>query len=104
MAPAEYRARAAGLVIRDGFHPTSFGEYLLSLTDRGICGLTFQPAVERVAALAQGHTAWPGAALQPNEEETIAVAAQLFAPTAKGSRNPGPLLLHTVRALSQFTD
>lgn len=87
LTPAEYRAQAAGLTIRYGFHPTPFGECLLSLTDRGICGLTFQAVSEREAALAQLRLNWPRAILQLGEAETNAVARQLFAtePTAKCS-------------------
>ncbi|WP_139920536.1 methylated-DNA--[protein]-cysteine S-methyltransferase [Hymenobacter sp. DG01] len=92
MTPAEYRAQAAGLTIRYGFQTTPFGECLLSLTDRGICGLTFQAATQREAALAELRAAWPGATLQAAEAETAAVATQLFAtPPAPGK--PLPLLL-----------
>ncbi|WP_046244667.1 bifunctional transcriptional activator/DNA repair enzyme AdaA [Hymenobacter terrenus] len=93
MTPAEYRAQAAGLVIRYGFHPTPFGEALLSLTDRGICGLTFQTVAERPAALAQLHVTWPGATLHANEAETAVVAAQLFALAPTSAGKPMPLLL-----------
>ena len=92
MTPAQYRAQAAGLVIRYGFHATPFGECLLSLTDRGICGLTFQPASERAAALAHLAETWPGATLQANEAETAAVISQLFAPPA-AARPPITVLL-----------
>ncbi|GAA3933477.1 methylated-DNA--[protein]-cysteine S-methyltransferase [Hymenobacter algoricola] len=92
MTPAQYRARAAGLLIHYGFHPTPFGECLLSLTDRGICGLTFQPAAARAEALAQLHAGWPRASLQPDDARTALVAARLFAP-ASGQSQPLPLLL-----------
>lgn len=81
MTPAQYREQAAGLIIRYGFHDTPFGECLLSLTDRGICGLTFQPTAEREAALAQLAATWPGATLLAQESETALVVSQLFAPT-----------------------
>ncbi|RPD45919.1 methylated-DNA--[protein]-cysteine S-methyltransferase [Hymenobacter sediminis] len=92
LTPAEYRAQAAGLTIRYGFHPTPFGECLLSLTDRGICGLTFQAATEREAALAQLRLTWPQATLQLAEAETSAVARQLFTPEPT-SKQAFPLLL-----------
>lgn len=95
MTPAEYRAQAAGLVIRFGFHPTPFGECLLSLTDRGICGLSFQPVAARDFALAQLRVAWPDAALHASEAETSAVAAQLFGPPAGGRSNVSLLLKGT---------
>ncbi|UPL47882.1 bifunctional transcriptional activator/DNA repair enzyme AdaA [Hymenobacter sublimis] len=93
MTPAEYRAQAAGLVIRYGFHPTPFGECLLSLTERGICGLTFQSATERETALTQLRTTWPGATLLADEPETAAVAASLFQVPGPTAARPLPLLL-----------
>ena len=36
MTPGEFKARGAGLGITYGFHPTPFGECLLSVTERGI--------------------------------------------------------------------
>jgi AraC family transcriptional regulator of adaptative response/methylated-DNA-[protein]-cysteine methyltransferase len=93
MTPAQYRARAAGLVVRYGFHPTPFGECLLSLTDRGICGLTFQEATERAAAVAQLQATWPGATLLARPAETKAVAIELFAPAVSTTRHPLPLVL-----------
>ncbi|MBX0288906.1 methylated-DNA--[protein]-cysteine S-methyltransferase [Hymenobacter sp. HSC-4F20] len=93
MTPAEYRTQAAGLLIRYGFHPTPFGECLLSLTDRGICGLTFQPSSERAAALSQLQATWPGAVLQPNETETATIVEQLFGSASLGVVKPLPLLL-----------
>ena len=79
MTPAEYKEQAAGMHLVYGFHATPFGECLLSLTERGICGLTFQDVSERDAALIQLRAAWPGAALLPDTAKTGVVAAQLFA-------------------------
>ncbi|WP_151085727.1 bifunctional transcriptional activator/DNA repair enzyme AdaA [Hymenobacter baengnokdamensis] len=93
MTPAEYRAQAAGLFIAYGFHPTPFGECLLSLTDRGICGLTFQAEAEQGAALTQLRAAWPGAILVPDATRTAAVAARLFATKVDPAGPPVPLLL-----------
>ena len=83
LTPAEYQAQAAGLAIRYGFHPTPFGECLLSLTDRGICGLTFQASAEQAAALHTLQQQWPRARLRAAPTETAAVVRQLF-------RAPGP--------------
>src|SRR5512136_442561 len=38
VTPGEYKNRGEGLTIRYGFHATPFGECLLALTERGICG------------------------------------------------------------------
>ena len=39
--PGELKGRGEGLEIRYGRHPTPFGECLLAITSRGICGLEF---------------------------------------------------------------
>ena len=41
MTPGEFKARGAGLRISYGFHSSPFGECLLAMTERGICGLGF---------------------------------------------------------------
>ena len=43
MTPGEFKKQAEGLDIVYGFHPSPFGECLLSMTERGICGLDFVP-------------------------------------------------------------
>jgi len=52
MTPGEYKARGDGLTVRYGFHDSPFGECLLMVTDRGICGLGFSTGIGRDAALA----------------------------------------------------
>ena len=41
VTPGEYKSRGAGLTIRYGLHPTTFGECLIAATERGICHLSF---------------------------------------------------------------
>ena len=92
MTPAEYKEQAAGMQLVYGFHSTPFGECLLSLTERGICGLTFQDASERDTALNQLRAAWPGATLLSDPTKTGAIATQLFAGAADATK-PFNLLL-----------
>src|SRR5262245_46622169 len=40
VTPGEYRTGGAGLRIDAGFHDTPFGECLIGMTERGICGLS----------------------------------------------------------------
>lgn len=92
MTPAEYKKRGVGLAIAYGFHLTPFGKCLLSVTGRGVCGLTFPAAGDRAAAVAQLWADWRGAELREDPPATAAVAAQLFAPTTE-PRPVVPLLL-----------
>src|SRR5215207_2861940 len=41
MTPGEFKAGGAGLTIATGFHESPFGECLVAVTDRGVCGLSF---------------------------------------------------------------
>ncbi len=43
MTPGEMKGEGAGLTIRYGIHPSPFGDCLVAITDRGICGLSFLP-------------------------------------------------------------
>ena len=41
VTPGEFKKKGQGLIIFYGVHPTPFGKCVLSVTDRGICGLSF---------------------------------------------------------------
>lgn len=51
MTPGEWKAGAAGLDIRYGWHDSPFGDCLIAATPRGVCGLAFRDS-SRDAALA----------------------------------------------------
>lgn len=70
-----------------GFHPTPFGECLLAMTPRGICGLAFVTEEGREAALADLRQRWAMADLVQYDGGTRAVAKRTFA--AKESTEPG---------------
>lgn len=78
VTPGEYRRRGAGLTIRHGFVPTPFGDGLIAVTERGICGLEFLGARSRSAALAELQEHWPGARLHPDQAEAATVADRVF--------------------------
>ena len=50
MTPGEYKELGSGLIVRYGFHPSPFGECLIFLTEKGVCGLAFVES-DREAAL-----------------------------------------------------
>ncbi len=52
MTPGEWKAAAAGLRLTYGWHPSPFGDCLLIVTDRGVCGLAFAQNDGRDAVLA----------------------------------------------------
>ena len=61
MTPGEFKAKGAGLEISYGFHPSPFGECLLAVTQRGICGLGFVQEGDRKQALEDFKQRWPAA-------------------------------------------
>ncbi len=77
MTPGEYKELGSGLVIRYGFHPSPFGECLIFLTERGICGLAFVEG-GREAALQNLGAQWSLATFRSEPRATSPVAARIF--------------------------
>jgi AraC family transcriptional regulator of adaptative response/methylated-DNA-[protein]-cysteine methyltransferase len=94
MTPGQFKARGAGLSISYGFHPTPFGECLLSVTDRGICGLGFVPEAGRAEALADYQSRWPEARWQENERATQPYIRRIFGGGKPDGSRPITLVLH----------
>lgn len=82
MTPGEYKARASDIDIRFGFHPTPFGECMLAITDRGICGLGFVVEGDRTACLEDFRARWPGATFIESPERTARQIEQIFTTNA----------------------
>jgi len=78
MTPGEYKARAEGLDIRFGTTDSPFGETLIALTDRGICGLSFLDDVNENGPLSALQRRWPGAALREDRPAVRKVAKEIF--------------------------
>jgi len=92
MTPGEYKAQGADLVVRYGYQPSPFGECLLYITDRGLCGLGFVVG-EGKAARAAAHDDlsrnWALARFVRDDAGVAPVAQRIFAPR----RNDKPLTL-----------
>ena len=79
MTPGEFKSGGAGLTIITGFHESPFGECLIALTDRGVCGLSFVLDGDRALALSELQQRWPGAVLVDDIAATRPVAQRIFA-------------------------
>jgi AraC family transcriptional regulator of adaptative response/methylated-DNA-[protein]-cysteine methyltransferase len=90
--PGEIKAHGAGLTIDYGVHPSPFGDCLLAVTERGICGVEFLEPLSRGAALARLKAAWPVATLRERPQATTGVAARLFSAQVK-TKTPLPLFV-----------
>ncbi len=93
VTPGEYKARGQGMTIRHGRHPTPFGDCVLLVTDRGICGLGFvdenETYEEALAYLAEG---WENARLIESSTETESYIDRMFRPTeSRAPRSDMPL-------------
>ena len=79
VTPGEFKTGGAGLTIARGFHDSPFGECLVAVTERGLCGLSFVVGQDRVAALQELSARWPGATFIDDERATGPVTQQVFA-------------------------
>ncbi|HJU73604.1 MAG TPA: methylated-DNA--[protein]-cysteine S-methyltransferase [Gemmatimonadaceae bacterium] len=77
VTPGEYQSGGAGVEIDAGFHATPFGEALIGVTERGICGLSFVTD-SRDAALNDLRRRWPAARVIISAERTRPVIDQVF--------------------------
>jgi AraC family transcriptional regulator of adaptative response/methylated-DNA-[protein]-cysteine methyltransferase len=78
LTPGEWKAQGAGLDLRCGWHDSPFGECLIVVAPRGVCGLAFRDGT-RAATLADLARNFAGAALVEDPTTTAAYAARAFA-------------------------
>src|SRR5271157_3952737 len=88
MTPGEFKAKGAGLKISYGFHPSPFGECLLTVSERGICGLGFVGEVGRMQALEDFKQRWPAAEFQANPRKTRIYIERIFSPGSRNGTHP----------------
>jgi len=93
MTPGEFKAKGAGLEISYGFHPSPFGECLLAVTERGICGLGFVGEGGRKQTLEDFKRRWPAAQFQENPQKTGSYIRGIFTAKKRNGAHPLKLLL-----------
>jgi AraC family transcriptional regulator, regulatory protein of adaptative response / methylated-DNA-[protein]-cysteine methyltransferase len=79
VTPGEFKSGGGGLTIRTGFHDSPFGECLIAVTERGICGLSFVVNGDRAAAMAELERHWPGATFVEDQRGTRTTVQRVFA-------------------------
>lgn len=79
MTPGEYRRRGADLEIAYGVHPSPFGDCLLLLTERGLCGLGFADRDGQADTLGEFRRRWPAARYVEAPERTAPLVTRIFA-------------------------
>ncbi|MBN2146536.1 MAG: bifunctional helix-turn-helix domain-containing protein/methylated-DNA--[protein]-cysteine S-methyltransferase [Anaerolineales bacterium] len=85
VTPGEYKQRGEGLTIRYGFHSSPFGDCMLALTERGICGLAFVEGGGKAQTLQELEQRWQYARLIPDPELTGPLIRRIFQPSSAGS-------------------
>jgi AraC family transcriptional regulator of adaptative response/methylated-DNA-[protein]-cysteine methyltransferase len=93
VTPGQYQALGAGLEIYYGLHSSPFGDCLLSVTERGLCGLSFLDEAGPGTALQDLRRHWPQARLLEDRGRTAAVIQRIFSIPEDRQRRPLPLLL-----------
>ena len=79
MTPGDYKRFGADLMIRYGLQQTPFGDALVLLTERGVCGFEFVDDSDG-EALDAARAEWPLSEFVADQGETAAIVARLFAP------------------------
>ncbi len=93
MTPGEFKAQGAGLRINYGFHSSPFGECLLAVTERGICGLGFIDEGGRAATLRDFKARWPEADWEENARLTQPYINRIFGGEKRNGKRPITLVL-----------
>ena len=78
VSPGEFKKKGKGLTIRFGYHPSPFGECMLAVTERGICGLEFLCDDEQDAALKRLRGRWPEAEIVEDTRATRSFSEKIF--------------------------
>ena len=91
VTPGEYKSRGRGLQIAYGFHPSPFGDCLLAVTERGVCGLAFAEGGDRRKTLVDLRARWRNADLQEDPKLTATWVERIF--PLRGDRLVPPLHL-----------
>jgi AraC family transcriptional regulator, regulatory protein of adaptative response / methylated-DNA-[protein]-cysteine methyltransferase len=93
MTPGEFKAQGAGLNIRYGFHPSPFGDCLLAVTERGICGLGFMGSRGHAQILRDFQMRWPGARFEERVRMTRPYISRIFGGEKRDDARPLTLVL-----------
>lgn len=95
VTPGEYKSGGQGITIRYGLHASPFGDCLLAVTERGICGLSFFEDAGGSAdnGLEALRSHWPLATLLRDQTATARVLAKVFPANLLAERKPVHLLL-----------
>jgi AraC family transcriptional regulator of adaptative response/methylated-DNA-[protein]-cysteine methyltransferase len=98
MSPGEYARRGDGLVVRQHWVQSPFGDMFVMATDKGICGLAFDRGNGRDECVADMQSRWPNARFV-EDPSLVELASGLIGGTAHLHLIGAPLQLKVWEAL-----
>ncbi len=78
MTPGEFKTNGEGLVVHYGSHIGPYGEFVIAITKRGVCGLQFFENGKPDAALTAIRSSMPGAKFDHAPDKTRPYADTVF--------------------------
>jgi AraC family transcriptional regulator, regulatory protein of adaptative response / methylated-DNA-[protein]-cysteine methyltransferase len=78
MTPGEYKTRGKDIEITYGFYPSPFGEYLIAVTHKGICGLIFVKDNNRESAVKEIKARWTQSVVYESREMTKPYSQEIW--------------------------
>jgi AraC family transcriptional regulator of adaptative response/methylated-DNA-[protein]-cysteine methyltransferase len=88
VTPGEYKLQGSGLTINYGFHPSPFGECMLALTGRGICGLGFVTSGNRQDPISDLRRRWLHAEIHEDPDQTSPWVEKIFPLAEETTQEP----------------
>ncbi|MDH5188783.1 MAG: methylated-DNA--[protein]-cysteine S-methyltransferase [Rhodospirillaceae bacterium] len=76
--PGEIKSGGVGMKIYTGIHPSPFGETLIHINERGICGISFINKENKLAREQRLYNLWPNAKFIVDQKKTEKVAKRIF--------------------------
>jgi AraC family transcriptional regulator of adaptative response/methylated-DNA-[protein]-cysteine methyltransferase len=83
LSPGEYGRRGEGVEIRHGWAASPFGDALVMVSPRGLCGLAFAAEEGREGALQDMKQRWPRATFREDQDAVARGAAAIFEPSER---------------------
>ena len=99
MTPGEFKEGGRDLTIAYDVHPSPFGDCLLAITERGICGLSFLNGGGQEREIANMKERWPLATFTADHKSTAATLALIFPAGVSGLEAVSRQTPHRTREL-----
>jgi AraC family transcriptional regulator of adaptative response/methylated-DNA-[protein]-cysteine methyltransferase len=78
VTPGEFKSKGEGMMISYGVHPSPFGDFMIALTQRGICGLHFLREDGEKGFEARLGKIWQRAVIRKDQSGTVDIAQRVF--------------------------